>query len=296
MKSHVKEIFSDPTLHLGVVGFFSAMTMQGIIGILIGLLTIAAMLPVVITRWRKLLRGERVDSKSPFPSGPEAGVAPLVVVMVLAAVGVLGWIAKPKVFHGETRRAESAAEATKKVEDAANKQAAVAAASVVGIGRANSAAPASPAKDFISREVPVALANLPSPDAQALLEEERRRSAVMEGRAAEAESLYTAALERADVLGQEKAEAIRAADRANLELLTVAAEHRAEERQRDILIAVAVVCVVLYGYTKLTHVSPGALAEAVGDMKANVHPVHALDTVMTRTQQAFVRFIGKLKS
>jgi hypothetical protein len=292
----MRDFFCDSGLHIGVIGFVGAITLNEALGMMVALLSIASLIPLVVIRWRRLLRGQTVESKPPFHGDRDGGFAPLVVVVVLAALGLTAYVAKPKIFHGETRRAEAAAVATKKVEDATDRQSAVAAASVVKIGEANAAAPASPAKDFIAREVPVALASLPAPDAQALLEAERRKSAVMEGRAVEAESLYVAALKRANALGQEKAEAIRQAERANVDLLNAAAAHRAAEQERNGFVLVAVACAALYVYVKITHVSPGALAEAVRDIKANVHPIQALDSVMTRTQQGVVKVINKLKA
>ena len=221
----------------------------------------------------------------------------LPVLIGIAVVGVAGlFVAKPKFLHGDSRRAAASTEATAAVDAAVTKQGAEAAASVVKIGEANATAPDSKEKDFIAREVPVALAKLPAPDAQALIEAERRKAAVLAGQLEAVSRLYDQALKRADVLERERAAALAERRAADLRLEQAAAEALGAERTRNGFIFCGVLAVGLYLYVKLTHFSPSAIAEAVADIKAGVHPITALDTVAGRLQQRLVNFLGRLKA
>ncbi len=127
---------------------------------------------------------------------------------------------------GASKRAAQSTAATARVEQTATAQGSAVAASIVEIGKANTEAPESPSRDFIAKEIPVALASLPAPDAQRLLEAERRRAAVMEGRADEARKLYELAAKQAAHLQHERDEAIAARRNADLALeKSAAAEH-----------------------------------------------------------------------
>ena len=98
------------------------------------------------------------------------------VLLVIAAVTGVAWIAKPSLFPGSSRRAAVSTQTTANLVTAETHRDATAAASVVKIQEANAAAPESPAKSFISQETALTLTNLPAPDAAALLEAERRRA------------------------------------------------------------------------------------------------------------------------
>lgn len=231
------------------------------------------------------------------------GAATLLIVGVLALLGVGGWgLSKTKWFHGESKRA---AESTKTTDDllaAQQKQGAVAAASVAKIGEANAVAPDSPSKAFISREVPVALASLPAPDVQALIEAERRKAAILEGRLQEADKLYGVAMQKADEYQKEAQRAIAAKRASDMALEQAAAESRGAEQQAFWFMLVAGAAVVLYIWTKLSHVSPLTLSAAVQDIRngtAEANPaIASLDSALTPFQQANTRlmawFRGKL--
>ena len=221
----------------------------------------------------------------------------LLILAVLALSGLGVWALKPRATHGDSRRADASAAASDKLVAATNAPAAVAAASVAKIAEANAQAPASPARDFIAQESQVAAANLPAPDPQALLAAERRRAAVMEGQRDEARALYADALKRADQLQREKTEAIRQRQAVDSELAQVAAERLGAERTQNRLALVAALAVALFLYVKLTHLAPGALAEAVADIKSGkAAPLQALDGVTTRLQQRFVSFLAHWKT
>jgi|GEM_PF-7127097 len=228
-----------------------------------------------------------------------------IIIEAMVALALIFLVAKPAFLDGDARRAKKSEEATaavvttvSAVDEAAKKRSAVAAASVTKIGEANATAPASPEKDFIAREVPVALSNLEAPDPQALLDAERRKVAVMEGRIQEADRLYGKALDDAKKLADAKAKAERdrdlalaARDRIDRDLSEAAAAKLAMERQRNIFILVGALAVGLWLWAKVTHFSPGQMAEVVKDINANVAPMTAIDTAASPLQQRIVRFI-----
>lgn len=225
-----------------------------------------------------------------------------VIVTVLVLLALLGgglFVLKPKWMSGDSRRAETATQTTQQLVQATDKQGAVAAASVVKIGEANALAPESPQKAFIAREVPVALASLPQPDQTALIESERRKSAILEGRLQEAADLYEKAMKQADSLEKAKQAALQAKTKSDLELVQVAAERLGADRQANAAIAVAVIAGLLYLYVKFTHVSPGAMASIASDLRSQGGEsgkigIQIIDTATSRLQQGVISIIHKL--
>lgn len=216
-----------------------------------------------------------------------------VLLLILLGLSLLGggiYVLKPKVFHGETKRAEAAKDATTAVVqttqqvDAAEKaRSASASASVSTILKANSLAPDSPAKNFIGQEGPVALSKMESPDPMALLAAELRRSAVMEGRVDEARTLYEQETKKTASLQHERDVALAARDvaqqkqrDANEALAEAAAVHRAAEQQRAVLIVMVVAALLLWGYTKLTHLSPASLGVFATRVRDGENPINVL--------------------
>lgn len=224
-----------------------------------------------------------------------SGFAVLVylVAVALVAAGVL--VFKPRALHGDSKRADASVAASARVEAALTTPAAVAAASVAKIAEANSAAPASPSKDFIAREAPLALANLPPPDPQALLDAERRRAAVMEGQLTEARTLYDAALARADEANKEKVAALAARAKADANLETTAAARLAAEHEGNLYKLAGIAALVLYLYVKFTHFSPGSMATIVSDIRGGVSPITAIDTAASGLQQRLVSWLTHWK-
>lgn len=231
----------------------------------------------------------------------QRGDISLAVLLVVALLGGGGYMAVKKGwFSGESKRAKTSTETTEALVAAKDKQGAVAAASVVKIGEANAVAPESPSRSFIAREVPVALASLPAPDVTALIEAERRKLAVMEGRLTEADRLYGDAMKRADEYQREAARAIAAKRASDLALEQAAAEARGAESQKFLFICVAVAAGVLYVWTKLSHVSPLTLSRAVADIKAGTveaNPsIAALDGALSPFQQLNTRAMVWLRT
>jgi len=119
---------------------------------------------------------------------------------------------------------------------ATERQAAKAAASVAVLRAGNTNQPPGPATDFVDKEAGVALGNLPTPDAVAVVEAERRRAAVFAGQADEASSLYAAALTAAGVAKAENAKLVTAAADAKAKAEAAqAALVAADQRWADML-------------------------------------------------------------
>jgi hypothetical protein len=207
------------------------------------------------------------------------GEALTVVLLVLALVGGGIWLIKPKGLDGDSRRAATSRDTTAKLETATTAQGASAAASVAKIGEANAQAPASPSRDFIAREVPAALAKLPAPDPLALIEAEKRRAAVMEGRAQEAARLYESEAKRSAQLQSERDAALAARQTADNALAEAAAARLAAERQRTAAIAIASLLGALWIYAKLYSITPAALGDAAAGIRAGRNPIDEISRV-----------------
>ena len=130
----------------------------------------------------------------------------LEVMAVVALIGALTWAVAPQLFPGASKRAKASGKATAAVEQttaavdkATEAQGGAVAAGLTQIGTANASGPASPSRDFVSREVPHLLSMLPPPSPADLLAAESRRLAVMEGRVKEARDLYETAAARAAI-------------------------------------------------------------------------------------------------
>ena len=236
-------------------------------------------------------------------SSPYRGEVLTVVIVALAVLAGGLFALKPKWLHGESKRAAASQEATAKVEqtsaavDAAQqRKSAEAAASVVMIGRAATTLAPSPEKEFVIREVPVALANLPAPDPQALLEAERRRVAVMEGRIEEVSRLYGDAAKRAEQLSAEVATLRAQRDHAleerravDQQLAAAAAVSLASERRQAVLAIVAIVGLGLFAYAKLFGISPATLGRIAAEVRGGANPIAAMDEHLAPWLHARVR-------
>lgn len=223
------------------------------------------------------------------------GAVSIVVVLAVVVLGAGGlWVAKPALFGGASKRAANSTAATVAVEQAVNAQGATAAASVVKIAEANTAAPESPARDFIGKEAPFALSLLPAPDPKALLEAERRRAAVMEGRLEEARRLYETAAKQAERLQRERDEAIAERRAADLEIEKAAAAEHARTLQA---LGVAVIAVILGGlwlYSRIYSISPEAIGRVAADIRGGMKPIEALNTHLAPRLHDRVRNAAKL--
>ena len=135
------------------------------------------------------------------------------------------------------------------------------------IGTAAGMATSSPAVDFIRREVPVALAKLPTPDPTALIQAEQRRVAVMEGKLDEARRLYEVEAKRAAKLQEERDEALAARKQADVALQEAAAAEHARTMQAVGLGALALILGGLWVFAKVNGLSVATLGQMAADMR-----------------------------
>jgi hypothetical protein len=227
-------------------------------------------------------------------SDTRSGFTGLEIAAALAVLAGVAWLVKPSLFPGASKRAATSTEATAQLVAATDAQGASAAASVTKIGQANSDAPESPARSFIAQEVPVALSRLPTPDPKALLEAERRRSAVMEGRLDEARALYERTAKESAKLQRERDEALAARRAADLALEQAAAAEHARTVQ---LLAAGIVAFLLLAgwiYSKVYSITPDAIGKIAADVRAGIAPLTALDTHLSPKLHARVSRAAKL--
>jgi hypothetical protein len=219
----------------------------------------------------------------------------LVVIAALAVLGVGGlWLTKPALFGGASKRAAASTAATAQLDQAVVAQGAAAAASVVKIAEANALAPESPARAFIGQETTVTLSRLPPPDPRALLEAERRRAAVMEGRLDEARRLYEAAAKKSETLQRERDEALAARRAADLALESAAAAAHARTVQALGVGVVAVLALAAFAYVKLFHVSPAVMGTIAADIRHGVRPIQAITDNLAPRQYGPIQKAAKL--
>lgn len=221
-----------------------------------------------------------------------------VSLLLIAAIVVLGagglWVAKPSIFGGASKRAANSTAATAQLERAVTAQGAAAAASVVKMGEANAQAPESPARSFIGQEVPLTLSRLPPPDPKALLEAERRRAAVMEGRLDEARRLYESAAKQSERLQRERDEALAARRAADLALEKSAAAEHARTVQALGVGLVALLACAAFAYVKIYSITPAAIGRIAADVRSGIAPLTALDTHLAPRLHARVRRAAQL--
>jgi hypothetical protein len=206
------------------------------------------------------------------------GTIVIEVAIILAAIGLGLFVKKPEWFSGESKRAANSTAATQRVEEATTAVGASAAAGVTSIGRAANDLPDSPATDFVRREVPAVLAKLPAPDPLALLEAERRRAAVMEGRYNEANRLYNSEALRSEKLQKELNKALQARREADLDLQKAAAVSHADSVRIIVLSIIGVLLFAGWCYAKLYGVGPETLGKIAADARAGIPVIQSLDT------------------
>lgn len=206
------------------------------------------------------------------------GVTGVEIILLLSLLGGALFVAKPALFPGASKRAQQSTEATADVEKAVKAQGSNVAAGITSIGRAASDLPDSPATDFVRREVPYLLAKLPAPDAQALLESERRRSAVMEGKAQLANELYQKEAEKSAKLQKQLDRALQERRDVDRSLAEAAAAEHARTLQAMGAGVVAVLLLVGWAYTKFYSITPATLGRIAADVRGGANPISAMDT------------------
>ncbi len=203
------------------------------------------------------------------------------VIEVILAVAIIGGVATflfPKVFNKDSRLAAHSQQATQQLEQATNNQSAEAAGSVAAIGRMNDQAPASPQKNAIAAEIPVALSKMNKPDPVAEAAAWKRMAAVAEGRAELAESLYATEASHSKELQKQVDDAKAYREKADLQLSEAAAYKLWAERTKLALGAVAAVLLLGLAYVKIYGISPSVMGKIVADIRQGANPITAIDT------------------
>jgi len=235
----------------------------------------------------------------------------LEVMAVVALIGALTWAVAPQLFPGASKRAKASGNATAAVEQttaavdkATEAQGGAVAAGLTQIGTANASGPASPSRDFVSREVPHLLSMLPAPSPADLLAAESRRLAVMEGRVKEARELYETAAARGAALQSERDAALAARDAAQAarrevdgKLVAAAAAEHARTVQAIGAVSLAVVLGAGWLWLKFHSVGIAGLGQLAADLKTpGVNPLAVLDAIVDRRLHAKVSRAAKLSS
>lgn len=225
------------------------------------------------------------------------GAAQLVVILVVALLGGGTFLAfKPKVAHGESRRADKSEQTTEELLAALNHKSSVAAASVVKAGEVVSILPPSREKEFIGQELTIAGSLLEPANQQALIEAERRKNAVLSGQVEESRVLYREAYEKNDKLEKLVIKVVAAKRASDDELQETAALHLGAERTSNQYKLLAAALAALYFYTKWSHVSISSVADAAKGIREGEHPIAALDRITSRSQQLIASWIVHMKS
>lgn len=237
------------------------------------------------------------------------GAIETVLLLVLAGLGLFA-AARPELIPGTAaHRAKRSAQATQavssatqRVADAHQRQGEEVSAGLTSIGRANEAAPSSPAKDFIAQEVPFLLGVSPyKASPAALVAAEQRRAAVMQGERDEARRLYAQAYDRADQLQRERDAATAALARAQRERQRVdqelaeaaAAEHARSLQLAGALLAAGAVAAAFF-WLRFHSISLPAMGRIVADVRAGESPLQVFDRYIDHRLHPKVRSAAKL--
>jgi len=215
----------------------------------------------------------------------------ILLVIVLLGAGGYG-LSKTKWFNGDAKRATQSTETTANLLSINAERDGKIASVFTAIGVTNSEAPESQQRRVIGRFVPVGLSLVSAPpDPAFLLELEKLKVAELSGKLSQADRINDALLRDAGATQRELAKAIAAKRASDQALEWAAAEKLGAEKQAFWFMLAAAGAAILYVYTKVTHLSPGALAEAVSDIRKDpTQAIAAIDGVTTRLQQKLVRF------
>lgn len=176
------------------------------------------------------------------------GEAMLAIIAAVAVIGLAVMWFKPSVEATNAKRVD---QVTQKIEDSNQKIGQKVSASLNQIGVANSMAPESPSKNFISKEVALTTPLLPAPSMEELLAAEKRRVAVMEGRIEEANKLYADSRKENGELIAENAEVKKDLEELKADLHEQAGVAEFLKKVSIILSVVIAITVVAFIYIKL---------------------------------------------
>jgi hypothetical protein len=219
------------------------------------------------------------------------------IVIVVVALGALaGFIWKPMLFPGASKRAATSTKTTEELVKASDHMAATAAANVVLMAKENANTPESPSRDFINREAEVALSRLPAPDPKELIEAEKRRVAILQGKLDVAMKFYNEAAKTSAKLQEEKNEALEAKRQADLALERAAAAEHARTLQLMGAGVVVVIIAAAWFWLKLNGIS----TQTFGEMAARIHKgdkaIEVFDEFLPKRIQKKVNVVARLNT
>ena len=237
------------------------------------------------------------------------GIAPLLIVGYIAVVGVLSLLAfKPKALDKASKNAAASTVATTNLNAAHEEEvsalkakSASAAADVAVVAQVAGTLPDTPARSAIVSETSIVQAKLEAPNPIEQLAAERRANAILTGNLEEARKLNTQAYQdsaalQSRVIAAEtkaaKAEAIREA--IDVKLGEAAAKALGAERANNRWKIGLAVAILLYLWTKFSHLSYGSVAEIAADIKKGKDGLSALDAGTSRLQQKLSRIWGSI--
>ncbi len=210
-------------------------------------------------------------------------------ILGIGAVGTGSlYLAKPELFSKEVARAKANEKANAGVNGAVQQKEGNAAASLVNIGIAADLGPDGPTKDYMDREVPLALSNLFAPSSAQLVAAANRRTAVMSGKFELADSLYKNETQKSAQLQAKLDKALKAQQEAQQAISEAAIANAAANRDKMMLIGLALVLGLLWVYSKVYGISLSTGGTILADIKAGADPVTAFDTHLAPWHHASV--------
>lgn len=228
-------------------------------------------------------------------------VAWIPVMLIIVLLGGGGYfVTKKGIFNKDMQRAKQEVQTTGQLVGAANGNASKASSVLTAIGEANAGAPDSKQKEFIGQAVPIGLNLLGSPDPQFLATMRELENATLKGKVQEQGALIAELQAESKEDRTKYLQAVTAKERADQRVL-VAAKNEAEANADKLLaFYAAVACIVLYGYVKVTHFSPGQISTFVHDIRnetqSELNPViQKLDSAASPLQQKIVKFLQRFK-
>lgn len=224
----------------------------------------------------------------------------LIVIAVIALFGAGGYFAvKSGVFNGETKRANENSKTTTELVAANASSNAKAASVFTAIGQVNSEAPESPQKKVINRFYPIGLGLTGKPDPEFLQQLDQLKIAEISGKLEQANAINGNLLQTVEQANLRADRALSAKQRSDDAIQEHAAAERAANAQKYLAIVMAVAALGLYAYAKVTHFSPGQIANYVTDIRSGAtepnSAIAALDSIASPLQQKIVNLLHRWK-
>ncbi len=233
-----------------------------------------------------------------------------IVMLILGLAGLGAYLFKPKKLDGESRRADKGKQTTEQVETsvavavaAEQAKGAKAAAIITEVAKANLAEPSSPNREYIDKDLTLALDLLPKADLVALLAAEKRHAAFVEGKLDAVEKLYGSAytdnqaLQKRAAIAETKADAAFNAKRESDNAISEAAAANLALSRRSAQQWFAIgILIVGFAIYRLHLVGPGALGKMAADIRGGGNALNALSNYTAPWLFARVQKAAKLNT